>query len=174
MVVYRTLTWRALVRVSMDTIETTSVILVIVAAASIFGWVLTSARVTEMLAEAVLGLTSQPWMLLLLANLLLLFVGCFLETIAAITIMVPVLLPIMTKIGVDPVQFGIVMVLNLMIGLLTPPVGMVLYILARVARIPFEECAKACAPFLVPLLAVLALVTFWPAFSLWLPALIYR
>ncbi|WP_207482124.1 TRAP transporter large permease [Arenibaculum pallidiluteum] len=172
--VYRTLTWRELVKVSMETIETTSVILIIVAAASIFGWILTSARVTEMLSAWVLGLTTNPFLLLLLVNLLLLFVGCFLETIAAITIMVPVLLPIMAQIGVDPVQFGILMVLNLMIGLLTPPVGMVLYILSRVARIPFEECAKACAPFLVPLLIILALVTYWPDFSMWLPTLIYR
>jgi len=173
-VVYRTLTWDSLVKVSLETIETTAVILLIVAAASIFGWLLTSARVTEQLTEWVLGFSKDPVTILILVNLLLLVVGCFLETIAAITILVPVLLPIMTQIGVDPVQFGIVMVLNLMIGLLTPPVGMVLYILARVARIPFEECAKACLPFLVPLLLVLAVVTFWPAFSLWLPTLVYR
>ncbi|HYG90967.1 MAG TPA: TRAP transporter large permease [Azospirillum sp.] len=174
MVVYRTLDWPALVKVSLETIETTAVILLIVAAASIFGWLLTSARVTEQLTAWVLGFSKDPVTILILVNVLLLIVGCFLETIAAITILVPVLLPIMTEIGVDPVQFGIIMVLNLMIGLLTPPVGMVLYILARVAKIPFEECAKACLPFLVPLLAVLAVVTFWPAFSLWLPTLVYR
>jgi TRAP-type C4-dicarboxylate transport system permease large subunit len=96
------------------------------------------------------------------------------ETIAAITILVPVLLPVMTKIGIDPVHFGIIMVLNLMIGLLTPPVGMVLYVLSRVAKMPFEQCARACAPFLIPLLAALALVTLIPEFSLWLPTLVYR
>ncbi|HEV7368082.1 TRAP transporter large permease [Arenibaculum sp.] len=174
MVVYRTLSLRDLLRVSMDTIETTAVILIIVAGASIFGWVLTSAQATERLSTWVLGLTDNPILILLLANLLLLVVGCFLETIAAITILVPVLLPIVMKIGVDPVQFGIVMVLNLMIGLLTPPVGMVLYVLSRVANLPFEECAKACAPFLIPLVGVLLLVTFWPGFSMWLPTLVYR
>ncbi len=96
------------------------------------------------------------------------------ETIAAITILVPVLLPLMTQIGVDPVHFGLIMVLNLMIGLLTPPVGMVLYILARVADISFERTARACAPFLVPLLITLALVTYWPAMVLYLPTLWYR
>jgi tripartite ATP-independent transporter DctM subunit len=174
LVVYRTLTLRSLVRVSMETIESTAVILLIVAAASIFGWILTSTRITEALAGWVFSFTDDPLMVLLLVNLLLLIVGCFMETIAAITILVPVLLPIMTQMGVDPVQFGIIMVLNLMIGLLTPPVGMVLYVLSRVSKMPFEQCARACAPFLIPLLAVLAVVTLVPEFSLWLPTLIYR
>ena len=113
-------------------------------------------------------------MVLLLLNLILLVVGCFLETVAAITILVPVLLPIVLKIGVDPVQFGVMMVLNLMIGLLTPPVGMVLYVLSRVAKMPFERCVVAVAPFLVPLGIVLVLITYIPALTLWLPTLIYR
>ena len=96
------------------------------------------------------------------------------ETIAAITILVPVLLPLMDKIGVDPVHFGLVMVLNLMIGLLTPPVGMVLYILARVSGISFERTTKACLPFLIPLLISLALVTYWPAMVMFLPNLFYK
>ena len=96
------------------------------------------------------------------------------ETIAAITILVPVLLPVVTQIGIDPVHFGVIMVLNLMIGLLTPPVGMVLYVLSRVSKLSFERCFAATAPFLVPLLIVLLLVTFVPALSMWLPTLIYR
>lgn len=173
-VVYRTLTWRGLVRVSMETIETTAVVMMIVAGASIFGWLVTTTRVTEAVAEAVLSVSTNPIVVLLLVNLLLLVVGCFLETIAAITILVPVLLPLMTQIGVDPVHFGLIMVLNLMIGLLTPPVGMVLYILARVADMTFEETTKACAPFLIPLFICLGLVTFWPQMVLFLPTLIYR
>jgi TRAP-type C4-dicarboxylate transport system permease large subunit len=86
---------------------------------------------------------------------------------------VPVLLPLMTKIGVDPVHFGLIMVLNLMIGLLTPPVGLVLYILARIANISFERTTRACAPFLIPLLITLAAVTYWPGMVLWLPKLLY-
>jgi TRAP-type C4-dicarboxylate transport system permease large subunit len=107
-------------------------------------------------------------------NIFLLIVGCFMETIAAITILVPVLLPLMEKIGVDPVHFGLIMVLNLMIGLLTPPVGMVLYILARVSGISFERATRACLPFLIPLLASLALVTYWPAMVMYLPNLFYK
>ena len=144
LVIYRSLSWRQLVRVSMDTIETTAVVLIIVGGASIFGWILATTRVTEAFAESLLALTTNPYAILLLINALLLIVGCFLETIAAITILTPVLLPIALQVGVDPVQFGLIMVLNLMIGLLTPPVGMVLYVLTRVANISFEQCVRAC------------------------------
>lgn len=174
LVVYRSLTWRQLVRVSMDTIETTAVIMLIVAGASIFGWILATTRVTEAFAEGMLSLTRDPIMILLIINLLLLVVGCFMETIAAITILTPVLLPVAVQVGVDPVQFGMIIVLNLMIGLLTPPVGLVLYVLTRVANISFEQCVRACAPFLIPLLITLGIITFVPFFSLWLPTLIFR
>jgi TRAP-type C4-dicarboxylate transport system permease large subunit len=129
--------------------------LLIVAGASIFGYLITLTKVTDNVSALVLSITTQPWAILLLVNVFLLIVGCFMETIASITILVPVLLPLMDKIGVDPVHFGLVMVLNLMIGLLTPPVGMVLYILARVAGISFERTTKACLPFLFPLLVSL-------------------
>ena len=173
-VVYRTLDLRRLIRVSFDTIETTAVVLFIVAAASIFAWILTTTRITEHFAELVLSITTQPWVVLILINLIMLVAGCFLETIAAITILVPVFLPIIEKLGIDPVQFGVIMVLNLMIGLLTPPVGMVLYVLSRISGLPFERCVTATAPFLLPLLLVLALITFIPALTLWLPTRAYR
>ncbi len=166
---YRTLSWRQFVKASLDTVETTSTVLLIVAAASIFGWMLTATRATEMIAQAILGIADTPWKFLLLANALMLFVGCFLEPTAAITILVPILLPIVQRLGIDPVHFGLVMVLNLMIGLLHPPMGLVLFVLARVARLSVERTTMAILPWLVPLLASLALVTFVPAISLWLP-----
>jgi tripartite ATP-independent transporter DctM subunit len=174
LVVYRTLTLPRFLRVSFDTIETTAVVLLVVGAASIFAWILTSNRVPEQFAAGLLSISDRPWMLLLLINLILLIVGCFMETVAAITIMVPVLLPIALEIGIDPVHFGVIMVLNLMLGLLTPPIGMVLYVLARVAKIPFEQCVVGTAPFLVPLVIVLMMVTFIPELTMWLPTLIYR
>ena len=174
LVVYRTLTLRRFLRVSFDTIEPTAVVLFIVAAATIFAWVLTSNRAPEHFAALILTVSENPWIVLLLINLILLVVGCFMETVAAITILTPVLLPIAMKMGVDPVHFGVIMVLNLMIGLLTPPIGMVLYVLSRVSGVPFERCVSATAPFLVPLFLVLALVTFFPAVTMWLPTLIYR
>jgi len=148
--------------------------MLIVAGASIFAWILTSTRVTEQLVEFSLQNINSKFTVLILVNVLLLIVGCFMETIAAITILVPVLLPLVIKVGVDPVHFGLVMVLNLMIGLLTPPVGMVLYVLARVSGRSFEQCFAGTAPFLIPLIVVLVMVTFIPDFSLWLPTLIYR
>jgi len=174
MVIYRTLSLKKLIKVSMETAETTALILLIVAGASIFGYLITLTKVTDNVSALVLSITTTPWIVLLLVNIFLLIVGCFMETIAAITILVPVLLPLMDKIGVDPVHFGLIMVLNLMIGLLTPPVGMVLYILARVANISFERTTKACLPFLIPLLVSLALVTYWPSMVMFLPNLFYK
>ncbi|PLC05802.1 ABC transporter permease [Variovorax sp. RO1] len=170
---YRTLSWKMFIKVCLDTIETTSTVLFIVAAASIFGWMLTATGVTTDIASWVLGFTKDAWVFLLLANLLMLFVGCFLEPTAAITILVPILLPIATQLGVDPIHFGLVMVLNLMIGLLHPPMGMVLFVLARVAGLSFERTTMAILPWLVPLLLSLGLITYMPKLVLWLPKMFY-
>jgi tripartite ATP-independent transporter DctM subunit len=166
---YRTMTLKMLAKVAMDTIETTVTVMFIVAAASIFGWLLTATRVTDMVALWVLSFTHSPWVFLLLANLLMLFVGCFLEPTAAILILVPVLLPVVQQLGIDPVHFGLVMVLNLMIGLLHPPMGMVLFVLARVANLSIEKTTMAIVPWLIPLLLSLLLITYVPQISLWLP-----
>lgn len=173
-VVYRTLTWRKLLKVSMETIETTAVILFIVSAASIFAWILTSNQVTQNVIALMGPFADSKLAVLIMANIVLIIVGCFMETIAAITILVPVLLPMAVAVGVDPVHFGVIMVLNLMIGLLTPPVGMVLYVLSRVSNVSFERCMRGTIPFLIPLVICLLLVTFIPAISMWLPTLIYR
>jgi TRAP-type C4-dicarboxylate transport system permease large subunit len=170
---YRTLKFKLFVKVCLDTVETTSTVLFIVAAASIFGWMLTATGVTAGIAEWVLGFTKEAWVFLLLANLLMLFVGCFLEPTAAITILVPILLPITQQLGIDPVHFGLVMVLNLMIGLLHPPMGMVLFVLARVAKLSVERTTMAILPWLLPLLVSLGLITYFPKAVLWLPKMFY-
>ena len=170
---YRTLNWKMFVKVCLDTVETTSTVLFIVAAASIFGWMLTATGVTADIAAWVLAFTKEAWVFLLLANLLMLFVGCFLEPTAAITILVPILLPIAVQLGVDPIHFGLVMVLNLMIGLLHPPMGMVLFVLARVAGLSFERTTMAILPWLVPLLVSLAVITYAPKLVLWLPKMFF-
>jgi len=143
----------------------------IVAAASIFGWMLTATGVTAGIAQWVLAVTKEAWLFLLMANLLMLFVGCFLEPTAAITILVPILLPISNQLGIDPVHFGLVMVLNLMIGLLHPPMGMVLFVLARVAKLSVERTTMAILPWLVPLLVALVVLTYVPSIALFLPRL---
>lgn len=171
---YRTLDLKRFYLISVQTIETTASVLIIVGAASLFGWVLTVTQVTEQITQGLLGITTNPLMLLLIINLILLVVGCFMETIAAISILVPILMPAVTKLGIDPVQFGVIMVLNLMIGLLTPPVGMVLFVLSRVANMSFDRTVKAVMPFLIPLLAVLILISLFPQITLYLPTLWYR
>ena len=168
---YRTLHFKLFVKICLDTVETTATVLFIVAAASIFGWLLTATGVTAAIGQWVLGVTDQPWQFLLLANLLMLFVGCFLEPTAAITILVPILIPICQQLGIDLVHFGLIMVLNLMIGLLHPPMGMVLFVLARVANLSVERTTMAILPWLVPLIGSLALITYVPSISLWLPRL---
>jgi TRAP-type C4-dicarboxylate transport system permease large subunit len=168
---YRTLHFKLFVKICLDTVETTATVLFIVAAASIFGWLLTATGVTAAIGQWVLGVTDQPWQFLLLANLLMLFVGCFLEPTAAITILVPILVPICQQLGIDLVHFGLIMVLNLMIGLLHPPMGMVLFVLARVANLSVERTTMAILPWLVPLLASLVLITYVPSIALWLPRL---
>ncbi|MBA3771259.1 MAG: TRAP transporter large permease [Ramlibacter sp.] len=170
---YRTLNWKMFVKVCLDTVETTATVLFIVAAASIFGWMLTATGVTTAIAAWVLEFTREPWVFLLLANLLMLFVGCFLEPTAAITILVPILVPICQQLGIDLVHFGLVMVLNLMIGLLHPPMGMVLFVLARVARLSVERTTIAILPWLVPLLGSLVVITYFPKLVLWLPKMFY-
>jgi len=169
---YRSMNLRSLARATLDTIETTASVLFIVTAASIFAWLLTVSQAAQLMTDAILGFTHNKWMFLLLANVLILIVGCFIDTIAAITILVPILLPIVLKLGIDPIHFGLIMTLNLMIGLLHPPLGMVLFVLARVAKLSVERTTVAILPWLVPLFLGLIAVTYVPEITLWLPRMV--
>src|SRR6266566_7034993 len=166
---YRSMTMQTVAKATFDTIETTASVLFIVTAASIFAWLLTVSQAAQILTDAMLGITHNKWVFLLLANILILFVGCFIDTIAAITILVPILLPIVLKLGIDPIHFGLIVTINLMIGLLHPPLGMVLFVLARVAKLSGERTTMAILPWLVPLLVALAAITYIPELTLWLP-----
>ena len=166
---YRSMTLRTLAQATFETIETTASVLFIVTAASIFAWLLTTTQAAQILADAILAFTHTPWVFLLLANLLILFVGCFIDTIAAITILVPILLPIVRQLGIDPIHFGLIMTLNLMIGLLHPPLGMVLFVLARIAKLSVERTTLAILPWLVPLMGALIAITYIPAITMTLP-----
>ncbi|MDP2263974.1 MAG: TRAP transporter large permease [Hydrogenophaga sp.] len=169
---YRTLNLKRTLKICLDTVETTSVVMFIVAASSIFSWMLTAEGITADVASWILGVTDEQWQFLLLANLLMLFVGLFLEPVAAITILVPILLPVVLQLGIDPMHFGLVMVLNLMIGLITPPVGLVLFIMARIGEMTLERTLVALLPWFVPLVASLIIITYVPAVTLWLPRLL--
>ncbi|MBB3934912.1 TRAP transporter large permease [Aureimonas phyllosphaerae] len=166
---YRTMTFRTLAKASFDTIETTASVLFIVTAASVFAWLLTVSQAAQLMSDAILAITDNPLVFLILVNILLLVIGCFLDTIAAITIVVPILLPIALRLGIDPVHFGLILTLNLMIGLLHPPLGMVLFVLSRVAKLSVERTTMAILPWLVPLFLALLVITFFPIVTLWLP-----
>jgi tripartite ATP-independent transporter DctM subunit len=174
LILYRELNWKNLIRVVREALDDTSVILFIIAAASLYGWLLARYQIPSSIAERILAITQDPLVIMLLVNAFLLVVGCFMESLAAINILTPILLPLVTKVGVDPIHFGVVMVLNLMIGLLTPPVGMVLYAVQRVANVPYERLQRALLIFFFPLLAVLLLITLYPPLVTWLPSSIWR
>lgn len=171
-IIYRTLHLSDLKALLLNTAEQTIVSLCIIASSAVFGWVLTYERVPQIASRWFLSLSDSPAVIMLMMIVVLLIVGCFMETIAAITIMTPVLLPIATKLGYDPVHFGVVMILTLMIGLITPPVGLVTYTLANISGVPFHRIAKATMPFLAGLVIVLILIALIPGISMTLPKLV--
>jgi tripartite ATP-independent transporter DctM subunit len=143
--------------------------MLIIAMAAPFGWVLIQQQVPNAILQALLGIASEPWVILLIVNVVLLLLGMFLETIAIMIIAYPILAPVMAAIGVDPVHFGVILVINMMIGLVTPPVGLCLYVVSGIARVPIAEISREVAPYLLALIGVLGIVTYVPAVSTWLP-----
>jgi tripartite ATP-independent transporter DctM subunit len=171
-VVYRTLEWRQLGPILLDTAETTGIVMVLVMAAGALGWCISISRLPQTLTPIILSTIDSPMIFLLLVNILLLIVGCFMEALAAMLILIPILVPAAASYGIDPIQFGVIMVLNLIIGTVTPPVGVVLFVVTRIAEISFETMSRAILPWLLPLLAVLTAVTLWPPLTTFLPGLL--
>jgi tripartite ATP-independent transporter DctM subunit len=171
---YASLDLPTFVRVLRESFETTAVVMLMVATSTLFGWILVRENAARDFTELMLTYVSEPWQALLVINFILLIAGMFLETIAIILISVPIFLPVIKQFGIDPVQFGIIMVLNLMIGLMTPPIGLLLFVMSRIGGLDFYSTFRACLPFLVPLGVVLIIVTFVPWFSLALPTLFFR
>jgi tripartite ATP-independent transporter DctM subunit len=171
-VIHREFRLRDLPRLILETVETTGVVLALVMTAALMAYCLSLSRLPQTAGEFLTGLTTNPLVFLLIVNLVLLAVGCFMEALAAMLILIPILVPVAMKLGIDPIQFGLVFVLNLMIGTITPPVGVVLYVTSKVAGISFERVTVATLPFLVPLVAVLAAITLWPPLTTWLPSVL--
>lgn len=173
-IVYRSLSLSALREVFVRTTSTTGSIMLIVSAAGLFGWVIAREQGPQAVTAAILQLTDNPVVFLLLINIALLLTGMFLEPVAGLLITVPVLMPAAIEFGIEPLHLGIVMILNLVLGLLTPPVGLVLYVLSSVTGSSVQTVTRGTVPFLIPLLITLLLITYVPAFSLWLPGLLAR
>lgn len=171
--IYREMTFKQFMDAVKRSMVSTVQVMFIVVAATLFAWILANEKVPQAVAAYILGLTDNYYLILLAINIVLLIVGMFMETIASINILVPVLLPIIDQLGIDPIQFGVMMILNLMIGLLTPPFGTVLFVLSGVAEVPVETVAKNTAIFIIPLLVVLAMIVFFPQITLFLPDLIF-
>jgi tripartite ATP-independent transporter DctM subunit len=169
---YRTLTVRVLVQALRETAVITGSIGLILGSAALLGLILTRAHVSRDVAGLLTSLSDEPWVFMILVNIVLLILGTAIDATAVILVTVPVLLPIATSLGIDPVYFGVVMIINLMIGLLTPPVGSVLFVTSSVTGQPVEEVFRGIVPFLVPLIAVLVLVSAFPAIALWLPGVL--
>lgn len=168
-VIYKELTLASFVQQLKDTAITNATILFVVATATVFGRVLTIAQIPSMIVQALFTITDSQFVLLIVLNLVLLAVGCFMDTLAAIIILAPMLMPLITAYGIDPIHFGLIMVLNLAIGLCTPPVGSNLFVAAGIGNMEFSVIAKAVLPFLCALLVSLLVVTFVPQITLFLP-----
>lgn len=169
--VYRELTLSDLWKILLEVGVNTATVMFIVACSTAMTWILSREEAGQGLAKLALSIASTPWVVLLLINILILVLGCVLEVFVIMVMMVPVLMPVIKVIGVDPVHFGVFFTLNLMIGLLTPPVGMVMYVVCSIGRISIPEFTREIWPFLVALLVALLAVTFIPALVLWLPNL---
>lgn len=170
--VYKGLDWKGVWKSLDDCVATLSIVLILISTSAVFGNCLTMLHVPDLAANAITGLTRNPYILALLLNLILLVLGCIMDMAPIILIATPILLPIATSIGIDPIQFGIMVVLNCGIGLLTPPVGAVLFIGSAIAKLPMEKVVKATLPFYICMIISLLLITFVPAISLWLPSLL--
>lgn len=164
--VYRELKWKDLYKVISTSALTSATVIVIVGTATIFGRMLAIERIPFMIADYIVHLTDNPILILLLVNILLLFVGMFMETLAAIIILVPILLPVVTAVGIDPVHFGIVIIVNLAIGMVTPPVGVNLFVGARVGETTLEKVSVGSVPFILAMFLALILTTYVPWLSL--------
>ncbi|GAB4221866.1 MAG: TRAP transporter large permease [Spirochaetales bacterium] len=167
--VYKEISWRELPRILLNTAKTTGIVLFLCGMAMVTAWLLTRARVPFAIADMVTQVTTSPLLVLILVNVLLFLVGFVMDLTPAMLILAPILLPVITQVGFDPVYFGVVMSINLGIGLVTPPVGTVLYVACGVANIRLEQLVKAILPFLATLLAVLALLIAFPQLVLFIP-----
>lgn len=169
--IYKGLDWKGVWDSLESCIDTLSIVLILISTSSIFGYLLTRLHVPDLAANAIINFSDNPIVLAILLNLILLILGCIMDMAPIILIATPILLPIATSIGIDPVQFGIIVVLNCGIGLLTPPVGSVLFIGSAISKLPMEKVVKATLPFYLCMIITLMLITFIPGISLWLPSL---
>ena len=169
--VYKEINLKSIAPILLETIKTSSIVLLLIATSIAMSWVMSYENIPQEISAALLGISDNPIVILIIINLILLFVGIFMDMTPAVLIFTPIFLPIVTNLGMDPVHFGIVMILNLCIGLCTPPVGSVLFVGCSVAELSIQKVMKPLLPLFLIMIVVLLLVTFIPSLSLWLPGL---
>ncbi|MDP1989653.1 MAG: TRAP transporter large permease [Syntrophales bacterium] len=174
MFVYRTLTWAQIPKILLQTAKETSVILLIVAAAAPFSWFLGIEQAPQLITQMITQTTDKAWVVLLMLNVVLLFLGCFMETIAIMIILVPILIPVLTLYHIDLTHFGIILLINLTIGQLTPPIGVLLFVASSITKVRFDVIIREVLPYIAVLVTALLVLTYVPSLSLWLPAVIYK
>lgn len=167
---YKELKWKSMPTVLVNTVVGTATVTFLIAMANIFGWVIAFEQIPQLIANAMLSISDNPFVFLILVNIFLLIVGMFLDGIAALIILVPVLMPLMTGFQIDPIHFGVIICINLTIGLLTPPVGTGLFIVSSIAEVKFEKLVKSVMPMLFLGIAMLLIITFWEQTTLMIPA----
>jgi C4-dicarboxylate transporter, DctM subunit len=172
--VYGELKFSNLPALLLDTARQTAQVMWIVGTAALFGWVLIYLRVPDAIIAWLASVSDNKWVILTLINLILLFLGCFMEGLAVMLLTVPIFFPIIVKLGIDPVHFGVMMTLNLMVGLITPPVGMVLYAMSSIAKVSIADLTRELWPFMISIVAILILITYVPAMVTFLPSLFFR
>jgi tripartite ATP-independent transporter DctM subunit len=169
---YRELTWKGLYDAGIETIRSSSAIMLIVAVAALFGWILSVEQVPQILTEWMLSISKNPYVLLLIVNFLLLLVGMFLDSTTAILVIAPIIAKPLVAAGVDPVHLGMVVVFNLMIGLLTPPMGLALFLVADIAQVKMKDVLREMMPYYIPLGVTLLLLTYIPSITTFIPRLV--
>lgn len=168
--VYKEINWKGLPEILLDSSITTSIVMLLIAASMSMSWVMSFENIPQNISNALLALSDNPIIILLIINLILLFVGIFMDMTPAVLIFTPIFLPVVTDLGMDPIHFGIVMILNLCIGLCTPPVGSVLFVGVGIANTTIEKVVKPLLPLFVAMIVALFLITYIPSLSLWLPS----
>jgi len=169
---YRELSLRGIAEALLETLKSTSSVLIIVAAASLFGWILAVEQIPQVFSTFLLSISKNPYVLLAILNLMLLVVGTILDSTTAILLLVPIIIPPLVGVGIDPIHLGIIFVFNIMVGLVTPPMGLSLFMVSKVANVPINQLVRAVVPYYLPLGLTLLVVTYAPGLILWLPKML--
>jgi len=172
--IYKELSFNDLFKILRKTAVDTAVITFIVACASIYSWIIIKSQIPALLVEKTTSITTNPWIILTILNIIILFMGCFMESMAILTIVVPVVMPLLKAVGIDPIHFGLIIILNTSIGLITPPFGIVLFVINKIHGISIPRLSKAIFPFYLPLIIVLILITYCPIIVTYLPNLFLK